>query len=101
MRGFADETVLIVPPPWIGSNLVKDLHPVFGERRGRRAFDEGLETLFGGRVVAGVDFVGAEGRSDGLEVGLYALFRWNRATCSAHQEDASDGEDPDRDCRED
>ena len=70
MRCFADETVLIVPSPRVGPDLVKDLHPVLGDRRDRRAFDEGLEALFGGGVVAGVDFIGVQGRADGLEVGF-------------------------------
>ena len=69
---FSDETVLIGPFPWVGWDLIKGLYPVFGERRYRRAFDEGLETLLGGGVVAGVDFVGAEGGADGLEV----AFSW-------------------------
>ena len=68
-RAFSERAVAILVPPRIGWDLGHDLYPVVGERRSRRAIDEGLEALLGGGVVAGVDFVGAEGGADAMEVG--------------------------------
>lgn len=67
-RTFREAAVAILVLPRIGGDPVCDLHPVIGERRDRGAFDEGLEALLGGGVVAGVDFVGVEGGADGVEV---------------------------------
>lgn len=79
MRCFADEAVLVFSLPWVGWDFVPNLHPVVGERRDRRTFDEGFEALLCGGVMTGVDLVGFYGGAKGLEVGLYAQFGWMRA----------------------
>jgi hypothetical protein len=98
-RAFREAPVAILVSPKIEWDPLPDLHPVIGKRRDRRAFDEGLEALLGGGVVAGVDLVGAEGGADGVVITFDGsqLGTFFKPTGRDSEPDRADHEDGDED----